>query len=170
MHLEKKVWFHSPLSVQLKDYSLSFIYWLEQVISHSSLDVISYILSLCYGIWFACNKFCFNGKQIIVEDIACKAWIVVDDYNIMLNTHVIYDNLDPTNFLISWNLPPPYCYKVVVVGSTNNMWGIGIVIRDTCEYFAATTTWSVEAFPNSDIGEALGVRLAIQFALDIGFF
>jgi len=35
---------------------------------------------------------------------------------------------------------------------------------------AAAATWSVEALPDPDIGKALGVRLAIQFALDMGFF
>jgi len=52
----------------------------------------SYVLFLCYGIWFAHNKSSFDGKQILVEDIVRKAWIVVDDYNLMLNTHVISDN------------------------------------------------------------------------------
>jgi hypothetical protein len=69
----KKVWFHSPLGVRLEDSPLSFISWLDHVISHSTLDVISYVLSLCYGIWFARNKSCFHGKQILVEDVVRKA-------------------------------------------------------------------------------------------------
>jgi hypothetical protein len=50
------------------------------------------------------------------------------------------------------------------------MWGIGVVTRDSYGYVVAGTTWCVEALPYSDIGEALGVRLAIQFALDMRFF
>lgn len=41
---------------------------------------ISSVISLCYGICFALHKSCFDGKQILVEDIVCKAWNVVDDY------------------------------------------------------------------------------------------
>lgn len=50
------------------------------------------------------------------------------------------------------------------------MCGIGVVTRDSYGYDVATTTWCVEALPYFDIGEALGVRLAIQFALDTRFF
>jgi ribonuclease HI len=159
----KKVWFQSPLGVRLVDSPLSFISWLDHVISHSTLEVISYVLSLCYGIWFARNKSCFDGKQISAEDIVCKAWNVVDDYNLMLNTHVTYDYLEPSNSPISWNPPPPHCYKVNVdaAGPINNMWGIGVVVRDSDGNVAAAATWSVEALPDPDIGEALGVRLAI---------
>jgi ribonuclease HI len=168
----KKVWFHSPLGVRIEDSPLSFISWLDHVISHSPSDVISYVLSLCYGIWFARNKSCFDGKQNLVEDIVRKAWAIVDDYNLMLNTHVSSDNPEPSNSPISWNPPPPNCYKVNVdaAGPTNNMWGIGVVIRDSYGDVAAAATWIVEAIPDPDVGEALGVRLAIQFALDMGFF
>jgi hypothetical protein len=65
------------------------------------LNVISYVLSLCYGIWFARNKSCFDGKQILAEDIVCKAWTIVDDYNLMSNTLVISDNPEPSNSPIS---------------------------------------------------------------------
>lgn len=50
------------------------------------------------------------------------------------------------------------------------MWGIGVVVRDSDGNVIATTTQSVETLQNPDIGEALSVRLAIQFALDMGFF
>jgi len=49
------------------------------------------------------------------------------------------------------------------------MWCIGVVIRDAFEDVAAAATWMVEALPDPDIGEILGVRLVIQFALDTGF-
>jgi hypothetical protein len=39
--------------VRFDDISLSFVPWLEQTISQSPLDVISYVLSLRYNIWFA---------------------------------------------------------------------------------------------------------------------
>lgn len=94
---QKKVWFHSSLGVRLEDSPLSFISWLDHVSSHSTLDVISYVVSLCYGIRFARNKSCFDGKQILAEDIVRKAWTAVDDYNLMLNTLVIYDNREPSN-------------------------------------------------------------------------
>jgi hypothetical protein len=48
----KKVWFHF-WGVRFDDISLSFVPWLEQTISQSPLDVISYVLSLRYNIWFA---------------------------------------------------------------------------------------------------------------------
>jgi hypothetical protein len=57
-----------------------------------------------------------------------------------------------------------------VVDPINNMWCIGGVVRDSDGYVAVATTWSFKAFPNFYIGETLGVRLAIQFALDMRFF
>ena len=50
------------------------------------------------------------------------------------------------------------------------MWDIDVVIRDSNRYVAAVATWYSKTFPDYDIGEAVGVRLAIQFALDMGFF
>jgi len=50
------------------------------------------------------------------------------------------------------------------------MLGISVVMRDSDEYTVAAATWCVEALPYFDIGKALGVRLAIQLALDIMFF
>jgi hypothetical protein len=47
--------------------------------------------------------------------------------------------------------------------------GIGVVVRDSYGNVAAAT-WSAEALPDPDIDEALGVRLAIQFALNMRFF
>jgi len=52
----------------------------------------------------------------------------------------------------------------------NNVWGSGIVIRDSHGYVVALTTWCVECFPDYDIGEALGIRLVIQFSIYIRFF
>jgi hypothetical protein len=45
-----------------EDISLPFIPYIEQVNFQSWLEVISHALSLCYNIWFARNKFCFDGK------------------------------------------------------------------------------------------------------------
>jgi len=61
----KMMWFRSPLGVRFEDLSLPFISWLEHVISHSSLDVISLILSLCYSIWVSRNNFVFMGNNFL---------------------------------------------------------------------------------------------------------
>jgi len=103
-----------------------FIPWLGQVISHSSLDVVSYVLSLCYGIWFARNKSCFDGKQVLVEDIVLRAWTVADDYNLMLNTHVRFDTSEPFNSPISWK-PHVVCG---VHNLSNNQSYFSIVFAD----------------------------------------
>jgi len=49
------------------------------------------------------------------------------------------------------------------------VWDIDVVIRHSNRYAAAAATWYAKTFPDYDIGEAVGVRLAIQFALDMGF-
>jgi hypothetical protein len=72
----KKTRFHSPLGGWLKDISLPFIPCIEQVNFQSSLKVISHALSLCYNIWFARNKFCFDGEQFHVNDIVGKVWTI----------------------------------------------------------------------------------------------
>lgn len=58
----------------------------------------------------------------------------------------------------------------MMLALTNNMWDIGVVIRELEGYIAAAAIWSVDAFPDSDIGETLDRRLAIQFDLDMEFF
>jgi len=64
---------------------------------------------------------------MLVEDIACMAWTVVNDYNLMLNTHFphhphpLHIVINFSNSHISWNPSPTHCYKVDVAGPTNNM-------------------------------------------------
>jgi hypothetical protein len=51
-------------------------------------EVIVYVLSLCYGIWYARNKLCFEGKFIHLVDIVCKACTIIDEHKMMINVDV----------------------------------------------------------------------------------
>jgi hypothetical protein len=42
-------------------------------------EVIVYVLSLSYGIWYARNKLCFEGKFIHLVEIVCKACTIIDE-------------------------------------------------------------------------------------------
>jgi len=47
--------------------------------------------------------------------------------------------------------------------------GVGAVIRDAEGLVLAAALWYFEALPDSDITEAIGFRLDLQFSLDMRF-
>ena len=53
--------------------------------------------------------------------------------------------------------------------SVDNKWGVGAIVRDSEGFVLAVATWNFEALPDATIAEALGFRLAIQFAYDMSF-
>jgi hypothetical protein len=64
------------LGLRIFNFPSFFIPYIEQVNFQSWLEVISHALSLCYNIWFARNKFCFDGEQFHVNDIVGKVWTI----------------------------------------------------------------------------------------------
>jgi hypothetical protein len=49
------------------------------------------------------------------------------------------------------------------------MEGVGAMVRDWEDIVLVAATWNFEALPHATIAEALGFRLAIQFAFDMDF-
>jgi len=71
----KHAWLLSPLRIRFERIPMSFIDRLENTVSKapSPPDVIVYVLSLCYGLWYARNKVCFEGRNIEEVNIIRKA-------------------------------------------------------------------------------------------------
>ncbi|KAJ1424169.1 Ribonuclease H-like superfamily [Sesbania bispinosa] len=51
----------------------------------------------------------------------------------------------------------------------NGQWGIGILIRDHSGEVFAATAQRVSCLPDPSLAEALGIRLAVKFALETSF-
>jgi len=54
----KHAWSLSPLGIRFEGIPMSFTDWLENT-----------ILSFCYGLWYAHNKICFEGRNIEAVNI-----------------------------------------------------------------------------------------------------
>jgi hypothetical protein len=60
------------------------------------------VLYLCYVIWLAWNKACFDRKHIIVENVLRKAWSLVDAFNLIWKALVTSVNDETSNFPSFW--------------------------------------------------------------------
>jgi len=88
-----------------------------------------------------------------------------------MNTHV---DVEPAISIFSpstWTPPPTSSFKLNIdaYGPVDNTWGVGAIVRDSEGFGSVAATWNFEALPDVTIVEALGFRLAIQFAYDMGF-
>lgn len=52
------------------------------------------------------------------------------------------------------------------MGSNNDEWGIGAVIRDENSVVAAAASWRITALPISDMVEASTSKYGLEFALE----
>ncbi|KAJ1400517.1 Ribonuclease H-like superfamily [Sesbania bispinosa] len=79
------------------------------------------------------------------------------------------ESLMPNQQEIKWHAPPLGWYKLNcdAAKSTNGHWGIGIVARDSDGVVIAAATRSLDTFDDPTLAEAMGLRLAMQFAVDL---
>jgi len=74
-HLSKQIWFASSLSVVFNSHDSRYIpfrKWLEENIIDVDEDIIVHVLALCYEIWCARNKKCFEGFDVDVTTTVQK--------------------------------------------------------------------------------------------------
>lgn len=99
----------------------NFICWLMKFIMHESEEIVEFVLSLCYGIWLARNKLCFEGKEVPPMVLVQKAWTCVLVYKafcnalptqLMGNTGV--EKIPPKHTVLRWNPSPLNTYKINV--------------------------------------------------------
>lgn len=84
------------------------------------MEVVRLILSLCYAMWWARNKTCFEGKIIEPLQSIHYAEKNVEDYQLMifvqssndLNTAVVTPSLSES---LRWKPPPIDWYKLKLV-------------------------------------------------------
>jgi hypothetical protein len=75
-HWLKQIWFASPLGVVFNSHDSRhdpFHKWLEENIIDVDEDIIVHVLTLCYEIWRARNKKCFEGADVDVAATVQKA-------------------------------------------------------------------------------------------------
>jgi hypothetical protein len=159
----KQAWPLSPLEIRFEGIPMSFMDWLENTISKAHSNVIVYILSLCYGLWYACNKICFEGGNIEAVNIVRKAWNIIEDYKEFMNAHV---DVEPTISISSpstWTLPPTSSFKLNIdaSGPVDNTWGVGAIVQDSEGFGLVAATWNFDVLLDVTIVEALAFRLAI---------
>lgn len=72
---------------------------------------------------------------------------------------------------LRWSPPPNNWFNLNVdaTGPVNDFWGDGAIIRDEHGFIMAAATWKFYVVPDVDIVEAIGLRLGLNFAKDLGF-
>jgi len=103
--------------------------WLENTISKAPYDVIVYILSLCYVLWYARNKIFFEGRNIEAVNIVRKAWNIIEDYKGVMNTRVDVEPSISISSPSTWTPPPTSSFKLNIdaSGPVDNKWGVGAI-------------------------------------------
>ena len=75
-HWSKQIWFASSLGVVFNSHDSRYVpfhKWLEENIIDVDEDIIVHVLALCYEIWCARNKKCFEGTDVDVVATVQKA-------------------------------------------------------------------------------------------------
>ncbi|KAJ1409092.1 Ribonuclease H-like superfamily [Sesbania bispinosa] len=70
-----------------------------------------------------------------------------------------------------WSAPPTGRYKFNTDAAciTEGSWGIGIVVRDSEGFVLAAATRHIETLNDATLAEAVGIKFALQLALDLSF-
>ncbi|KAJ1383289.1 Reverse transcriptase-like [Sesbania bispinosa] len=123
---------------------------------------------VCHGLWFARNKKNFEDREVPLPSIfskACESIIKpgpgVERQLLILDSNSIQDH--------NWVAPPTGWYKLncdVAMADAGN-WGIGIVARDSDGFVIAAASRTIETLVDVSLVEAMRLRLAMQFALDL---
>ncbi|KAJ1391073.1 Ribonuclease H-like superfamily [Sesbania bispinosa] len=162
-------WAQSPLKLQVQTLPLgSFRNWIDAIISSGPVETVCLFIALCHGFWFARNKKIFEGKEVLLQSIFSKACKAIPHHP-HYATKSRPESLMPNQKETKWHAPPLGWYKLNcdAAKSTNGHWGIGIVARDSDGVVIAAATRSLDTFEDPTLAEVMGLRLAMQFAVDL---
>ncbi|KEH38161.1 hypothetical protein MTR_2g061390 [Medicago truncatula] len=131
--------------------------WLEENIIDVDEDIIVHVLALCYEIWCARNKKCFEGADVDVTTTVQKAQRSIMNFKSV--STVLMETLSGGPVLpisnVHWT-PPPFSgfYKLDVDAAgpiEGDEWGIGVVLRDNEGVVVGVGSWQVSSLPDSEV-------------------
>ncbi|KAJ1421956.1 Ribonuclease H-like superfamily [Sesbania bispinosa] len=116
------------------------------------------------------NKMIFEAKETTMDRLIVQVRESVD--RILIS----HDNRRPTALIqqcpdSKWSTPPigRYKFNIDAACTTEGSWGIGIVVRDSEGFVLAAATRHIETLNDATLAEAVGIKFAIQLALDLSF-
>ncbi|KAJ1435953.1 Ribonuclease H-like superfamily [Sesbania bispinosa] len=162
-------WAQSPLKLIVQSLpSGPFSKWINDLISSGPEEKTCLFIVVCHGIWYARNKKIFEDHEVPLQRVFTKAAESIR-YNgqwgatqrSVTSTNPIHDN--------HWVAPPMGWYKINCDAALADVgdWGIGIIVRDSEGFVIAAASRKVETLGDATLTEAMGLRLAVQFALDL---
>ncbi|KAJ1395094.1 Ribonuclease H-like superfamily [Sesbania bispinosa] len=143
-------WVQSPLNLQ----------------DRKKLPVNLLLYAMVYGT-LGIKRF-FEARDIPLQSVFNKAFESIRHTNIP-----VVRSLDSSNHATlqetKWEAPSSGWYKVNcdAAMAPNSKWGIGIVARDSEGFVIAVAARLIHTFGEVALAEAMGLRIAMQFALDL---
>jgi len=137
-HWSKQIWFASSLGVVFNSHESRYVLfhkWLEENIIDVNEDIIVHVLALCYEIWCARNKKCFEEADVDVAATIQKAQRSIVNFKSVSMVLVKTLNGGPILPISDVHWTPPFSgfYKINVDAAgliEGDKWGIGVVVRN----------------------------------------
>jgi len=144
-------------------------------------ETLIYAASVIYNLWFARNKFIFEGIYKTEEEIIVLISRCIHDYQtcnainnkaeMMKTSHVSNSHHCHNLRKAKWRKPEANLYKINTDANLSeaNAWGLGVIVRDDAGEVFTAATWKMDCFDDLAAAEAFGIYLAMAFAADCGF-
>jgi len=129
---------------------------------------------LCYEIWCARNKKCFEETEVDVAVIVQKAQRFIGNFKNA--STVLVETLSGGPILpisdVHWTPLFSGFYKLNVDAARpieGDKWGIGVVVKDNEGVVVGVSSWRIFSLPDSEVAEALAMRNGLEFVKDMPF-
>ncbi|GMI97004.1 hypothetical protein like AT4G29090 [Hibiscus trionum] len=166
--LAKQVWDRISIKEPTNATDLSLHDWLTEVFIINEQHRIQEIIITLYALWFARNKFVFEGIAMKTEEIITY----VRGY--CLDLCALKSSLAPANATSSvcWSPPSPPFVKINVdarFNATTKSAQVGVLIRDSEGLILGAKAAKLNHTSSSFATEAEAVVHGVRLALDLGF-
>ncbi|KAJ1386602.1 Ribonuclease H-like superfamily [Sesbania bispinosa] len=172
----KKPTFHLEAYAQIPPTECQLILCYPLVNGWMSLSLLDrkrsslYFLPYATPFWAARNKKIFEQKEVKLQLIYNRASNAVRPVEISpTQTPVAQQN--PSHLISHWSPPLVGTFKISVdvANSGGTWWEIGILVRDNSGEVFAAAALQIPCLPDPSLAEAMGIRSAINFALETNF-
>ncbi|PNX96793.1 ribonuclease H, partial [Trifolium pratense] len=167
----KKVWFASPLTLNLNLNQLTDFYdWFTFVTNNTDKDCMEKILAIIYEIWNVRNLLVFQEKNLPPQEISSNAFKKLHEYQSHGEVKTQKSQTSPpsTNSCsnnISWSPPLRGTLKINVDAhlSSDGHWFAGMVLRRSDGSAVGAATRVHKGMTDVVMGEAMGLNDAIDW-------
>ncbi|KAJ1396828.1 Ribonuclease H-like superfamily [Sesbania bispinosa] len=125
---------------------------------------------MCYEIWQARNKKVFEQRDTSLQTLLNRVSNSLQTGE-RSNPHLGGCPRSAATRVEQWSPPPIRWFKVNVdaAHAAGEVWGVGIIIRDEHGVVLAAASRRISSLPDPGLAEAMGIRLAILFAVEMCF-